>query len=80
MGDEGLEIQMADFCRTGLELTNWDGIHSGAGHLGRKGVNCILKYMGHLSGGLQLMVGDKDLWSQRKSGMKSWGNYQPFER
>ena len=43
-------------------------------------MNFILKCMGHLSGGLQLMVGDKDLWSRRKSGMKSWGNYQPFER
>lgn len=43
-------------------------------------MNFILKCVGHLSGGLQLMVGDKDLWSQRKSGMKFWGNYQPSER
>lgn len=43
-------------------------------------MNFILKCMGQLSGGLQLMVGDKDLWSRRKSGRKSWGNYQPFER
>lgn len=43
-------------------------------------MNFILKCMGHLSGGLQLMVGDKNLWSQRKSGMNFWGNYQPSER
>ena len=64
----------------GLSLLTEIEYIAGQAILGRKVVNFILKYMGHLSGGLQLMVGDKDLWSQRKSGIKFWGNYQPFER
>lgn len=36
--------------------------------------------MRYLGGDIQQMSGNNDLWPRRRSGMKFWGNYQPFGR
>lgn len=51
---------------------------AGQAILGRKVVNFILKYMGHLNGGLQLMVGDKDFVVSEEVWDKILGDLSAF--